>query len=279
MATEIISTDLTSQYLVDGSDTLILNSGVSIAVSGADAIHTRSNLDSGISLILLGQVTATGLASPGLGASAVFLGGTFTNGAFDPSHNSVTVGATGTLEALGGFGIFSFGSESTVSNFGTIDAVTGMVLRGGSNRIENAGVISAADTGININGTGSASKGEMSLIHNSGTIQTGINPGLPAGNGWGIGVFENWVSIVNDGIIAATHGIVSQGRHMSVMNSGAIAATEGSAISFQFGDGLLSNSGTLTSTGFFAAVSADGLEFTSTHGLAIINSGQITSEA
>ncbi len=261
MATEIISTSLTTPYLLDKDDDLIVTGTGSLIVDEADAIHTRSNLDTDLSILVLGHVEATGLASPGLGASAVFLGGTFTNGAFDPSNNMVTVGITGSLEALGGFGIVSLGSATQVTNFGTIDADSGIVLRGGDNQILNTGAITATSVGISISGTDSAPKSDASLIHNSGTIQVSA--------GAGILVQERWVTVINDGSIAG--GIGVQSSHASVWNTGTITQTTSPAVSFSAASGTLTNTGTISGQGSFATVEA-------MDGLKILNSGLIESD-
>ena len=260
MATEIISTALTTPYLLDMDDDLIVTDTGSLIVDGADAIHTRTNIDTELSVLVLGHVEATGLASPGLGASAVFLGGTFANGTFDPSNNSVTIGTTGSLEALAGFGIFSLGAATQVSNFGTIEADSGIMLRGGGNQILNTGTITATSVGISIAGIGNAPKSGATLIHNGGTIQVSA--------GAGILVQEQWVRVVNDGTIAGGIGI--QSDHASIWNNGTIAQINSPAVSFSAAFGTLTNTGTISGQGSFATVDAS-------FGLTILNSGLIDS--
>lgn len=260
MVTKIISTNLTTQYLLDLNDTLIVTQTGSLIVDAADAIHTRSNSETDTNILVLGHVKATGLASPGLGASAVFLGGTSVSGVFAPGNNSVMVGTTGTLEALGGFGVLSLGSATNVSNFGSIDADSGIAVRGGGNQILNAGVITATSLGISISGTGSVPRSDASLIQNSGTIQVSA--------GAGILVQEQWVTVVNDGTIAGGVGI--QSNHASVWNNGTITQANSPAIAFSAAFGTLTNTGTISGIGGFATVDAS-------FGVSILNSGNIDS--
>ena len=219
MATEIIQTSLTAPYLLDRNDDLFVTRQGSIVVDGADAIHTRNATDDHLDLFILGQVTATGLASLGQGASAVFLGAASAGGLFAASHNSVTVGTSGRLEALQGFGIASLGSAATITNQGTIAAATGILVNQGDNRVENTGTIIATDEAIAISGSGSERKGDFSLIHNAGTIQSFADPLNPAGLGFGVSISARWVRLTNDGDIAARVALFSQASHTEVVNN------------------------------------------------------------
>lgn len=279
MATEIISTNLTATYLLDRNDNLFVTQKGSAIVSGANAVQTRTNLDSHLDLILLGHVEATGLAAPGVGASAVFLQAHVIGGQVGATHNSVTVGSTGSLLALQGFGIFNQGSAATITNLGSIEAWVGIHVYGGDNRVENAGVITATEVGIEVGGVGNDLNPGPSHIHNSGTILTVVDPLDPTALGWGISIFANWVQVTNDGTIDARLGILSQGSHMAVSNSGTIDASTGPAIVFGYSFGSLVNTGTITNHGRQAAIDAVGLQFPSTNGLNILNSGRIESDA
>lgn len=249
MATEIISTNLTATYLLDRNDDLFLTQQGSVIVSGARSVQTRTDLDSHPDLILLGHVEATGLDAPGLGASAVFLGAVSVGGLFGATHSSVTVGSSGRLEALQGFGIINLGSAATITNLGSIEAWVGIHVYGGDNRVENAGVITATEVGIEVGGVGNDLNPGPSHIHNSGTILTVADPLDPTALGWGISIFANRVQVTSEGTTDARPDILSQGSHMAFSKSGTTDASAGPAIAFMYGFGSLANTETIANQG------------------------------
>ena len=241
MTTEIIQTSLTVPYLLDQNDDLLVTQQGSLTVDGANAISNRSATDDHLDLFILGQVTATGLASPGQGASAVFLSSDL------PSHNSVTVGTSGWLEALQGIGIASLGSASTIVNQGTIAAATGILVGQGDNRVDNTGTIIATDTAIAVGGFGIGLKRDFSVIHNTGTIQSFADPTNPGGSGWGIAVFADWARLINDGDISAHVAAFSQATHTSLINNRLISSD--TELLFLQRYASLVNTGTITVSG------------------------------
>ncbi|WP_083636473.1 autotransporter domain-containing protein [Bradyrhizobium sp. AS23.2] len=180
---------------------------------------------------------------------------------------------TGTI-AIGSnaAGMFMQGSNSTVSNTGSISGTTntgvGIDVLGAGNVVTNSGSITMTGTGS----TGIAGNGIGNTIQNSGTITVGSATGtngqavfLMTGNSFansgtvsaaginsvGVSVWDTGNTVTNSGTIIATgvNGIALglAGSGNTIVNGGIIKATANGSSLFSFGTtgNVITNNGTL----------------------------------
>lgn len=222
MGAEIITTDLTSQYVIDGADFVVLMADATLTVAATTDPGFLADNTGNFTLTVHGQVVTKG--------KAAVLG-------HDPADlplGALTVGETGLLQAL------------------TDVAVE---IRRNVNAIDNAGTITGGAGGVRY-----AAEVTAGALANSGTIASLLGPGIQAAGGVGgpaPGLFE----VVNTGRIqAATSGISIANESLTLANHGEIVALATAVLVSD--DPGLANILSLVNTGLIrgdtAAVSATG---------------------
>lgn len=222
MVADIITTDQTSQYIIGPTAFVALMPDVSLTIEADTSPGFLANHDDTFTLTVLGTVVTFGTAAQ-LGATSIA-----------SAFAAVTVGETGLLQSLTGYGIDFRRSGTRVDNDGAIS--------GGNAAIRYA---ASVDGGTVLNA------GTLSSIQGSAILVTGATGGGTPG----------LFSVVNTGLIEAmTHGVSVAAESLLLSNHGEIVAS-GIGVSLT-DDPSLDNSLTLVNTGLIrgrtSAVTATG---------------------
>ena len=263
MVADILSTDLTSQYVLGPTVFAALMPGVSLTVEATTDPGVLASHDQNCSLTVLGNVVTFG--------TGALIGTTATATAFA----AVTVGETGLVQSLTGYGLDIRRSGSVVDNDGVISGGNaGLRYAAGVTGadVANSGTISSLlGSGIVVVGAaGGGTPGLFSFV-NSGRIEAALqgvsvasesldltNHGAIVGFGTGILLsddpsLENRLTLVNTGLIqGATVAVDATGHDDSIANSGTLLG----AVLLGDGDNLFDNSG-LTQGAVTAGAGAD----------------------
>jgi len=260
MAGEIISTNQTTTYSGDTTDTIYLSRWTSILATTGDGISNRTASDDQITVFVAGEVAALGN-----GNTAVELWGTATADDYTTNgYNSINIQTTGIVTG-NWFGVSVAGLRNSVSNDGAIYAVgAGIYSLGGDSNFVNTGTISSDSNAVRLVGSWSGNiLGTMNYVENSGTLSakgtavtgwdasiTLVNTGLITSSGSGLGITiyggVSYLDVVNYGTITSgtnsTLGSISAFDNAdAVKNFGALIGD----VWLQGGTDVFKNAGTL----------------------------------
>ncbi len=250
MGAEIITTNQTSQYLIQGGDFVVLMPDVTLTIEATTATGFLANTNSNFTLTVLGQVVTYGKAADlGLAANDVTLaaldvgeGGlmqSLTDVAVEVRRNNNMIDNAGTI--TGGAGGIRYGTgvaEGKLTNSGTISSFLGPgIVAGGAAgggvpgrfTVVNTGAIEAATTGVSIGNESLALTNHGDIIALGTGVRVTDDPSL-----------ANILTLVNTGLIqGATTAIEATGHADSVTNSGTLLG----AVLLGEGDNVLRNWG------------------------------------
>ncbi len=230
MAFTVISTNQTTQQIVNGSDEVILLEGVSVASSATAFLGSH---DTTMSVFIYGSVASSAITID-LGA----LPG-------DTSPLVVYVGETGTVLNTFRFGRSAISIkrfDADIVNHGDITSSgVGISFETGvtAGNVTNTGaLISTGSVAISVSG---------SIASTSGTFNFS-NSGQISGQGNGILVFYQSVELFNSGIISGDTGIsifnnTGQTNALNVHNTGTIIGNSTNAITGDASSDTVTNSG------------------------------------
>lgn len=243
MTTTIVSTALTAVQSINGLDTLVVTQTGSVVTSG-----NSINISGDDNLVMIDGLVVGAGNTVNLNSGGV--------------DNALSVAATGRIIGTNAtaFNVYMGASESTVTNHGAISGYYGIGIDGTNNSVRNFGTIEAlGETYSNEAGiTLRASFGEIS------------NQGLILGASYGVRV-EGATSaseITNSGRIEGDVGIFfGAASNMKVVNTGHIIGTGETAISTLALNTNILNTGVIEGDVFFDAA-----------GGFIKNSGQILGD-
>lgn len=225
MAFEVISTNITTNYLVNAGDEVVLLPGVSSATGSSSFVATEAG---DATLFLQGSVT---------GVNSVVL-----NNLTAGTLARVEVAPTGTLTAYGlGNAIYSHWDTTQIVNAGFISAQHHAINTSGLNgsvTLQNTGTLTSANgSAYNMEGDATSS---IVNIDNSGEIIAAL---------YGIEAYESdFVTVRNSGVIQGYQSVylnASTGSaFLKVFNHGSNAVMNG-GITAGGGDDRIENSGTM----------------------------------
>lgn len=235
MANEIITASLTETWFAETGDRAVVAEGASVITAGDWAIGTLTLDQTGIAVVVRGQLTAADSAI-GLFATDDVTGATI----------SVRVAATGVISDNGRAGIWvvnRFGADVSVA--GTIEqSPYGVILRTPDTTLFNTGTISGTQSGVYLGTNDFQNPSEVYTVRNSGLIESGSSRAL---------TFEDCGGqLVNTGTITGDYGIFAVGAlSLNIRNDGLIHADLTRAMEFALGAGLavVVNTGTVSSAG------------------------------
>lgn len=254
MAKEIISGPLTETVFADTGDRIVVTETGSVVTMDKWAIGTLTKDQTGIAVVVRGQLSAAD--------SAI---GLFAANNVTGAPVSVRVAATGVISDNGRSGIWienRFGADISVA--GAIeDTPIGMILRAPDAHITNTGTISGTQNGVYLDAVDFQNPGEHYSVRNSGIIESGTSRALTFNTCGG--------QLLNTGMITGDYGVFAYGAlPLSIRNDGTVHADLTFAMEFAFGAGpaVVVNTGTISSAGL--AVMIDEAE------VRLFNSGTIS---
>ncbi|MCB1328701.1 MAG: hypothetical protein KDK28_04230, partial [Maritimibacter sp.] len=252
MVADILSTDLTTQYVIGPTTFVTLMPGVSLAVEATTDPGFLASHDQSCTLTVLGTVVTFGTSAQ-IGATATAT-----------ALAAVTVGDTGLVQSLTGYGIEMRRSGSVIDNDGTISGGNAGVRYAAGvigADLTNSGTISSLlGSGIAVIGAAGGGTPDLFTFVNSGRIEAALqgisvasesldltNHGEIIGFGTGVALsddpsLENRLTLVNTGLIqGATVAVDATGHDDRVTNIGTLLG----AVALGEGANLFDNSGTL----------------------------------
>jgi len=269
------SSSVTDAYIGGGYNGIYAASVVNFGtIAGGTGDGSGSNYAVESRIVINGSVedfTALMSASKGVritgsltGAGVVLNFGTITGanvdnglGIYMPHGGTITNGSTGDESAnIYGtvFGV-DFGEQSTVSNYGTITAVSYAGVYGKIGTVDPLTLTNGApgDTSARIQGSGGVQSSAFASISNFGTID-----GVSASGGMGAGVSLSYGGVVHNGgggdflaLIEGPTGIYSKYAYASVSNFGIILGDFGApGHTGSLGDGVQMLEGGAVVNGF-----------------------------
>ena len=253
MGAEIITTNQTSQYLIDSGDFVVLMPGVTLTIDATTDPGFLADNTGNFTLTVLGQVVTKGKAAVighavtdiPLGALDVGEDGllqSLTDVAVELRRDNNAIDNAGTI--TGGAGGIRYAAgvvEGQLTNSGTISSFLGggIVAKGAAGgsapgvfEIVNTGQIDAATTGVSVDFESLQLTNHGDIISLGTGISLADDPSL-----------ENTLTLVNTGLIQGdATAIDATGHDDHVTNSGTLLG----GVLLGEGDNLLDNSGTIS---------------------------------
>ncbi|MDU9003417.1 calcium-binding protein [Sedimentitalea todarodis] len=254
MATEIINSRLTETYYFDANDTVIVKQSGSVITDEWLGITNREESDIGVSLHVMGHVSADGasigfVSDPGTGLGT-------------GARTDVSIGDTGYVSGQLGLLIYqAFGADVRVA--GRIDGSYGGIQTGSPDTtIRVSGEVNGFRSGIQISSQGTDPDGLCSVF-NSGSITSDVGAAIEVWDAGGVvrnvsiisGAVGVW-SLGNQSLTIRNEGTIFSGldnaielydsEELATINNSGVIDAKGNAVHLVQVDARLINSGTLT---------------------------------